>query len=416
MIRESYIKKRLGGVRFWKAIRARRRSAALHLTLGGRVETGLHTERDEVEITIYSEHDGRMGTASFTIFSEEEFDDALPQAEEIARCISNAPFPLQPSKRVPSVALADEAIVSALKQDPDRLLRSLARTLPKTDSGEIELRHVRTTLFNSEGQRVASERTEFYVEATIVRGGREHLCHERGVRLADWPDFAAAAAIARDHARAQRYSGTTSRILLSGEAIQEFWSPQIGLSPLLFHAGARVKHMGLSRYERGEMVAPAAFSLASNPLIDYNVRSSRCDEDGVPSIVVPVITHGAWDSLYASKRFAHYLGIPATGALGVIEIAPGEAMLAAENGCVEIIALSSFVPNTVSGDFSAEVRLAYLNGDRRRPVHGGLLSGNVFSMLPSVQASRLVVERPGYQGPAAMRFTTGVTYSGFRVR
>jgi predicted Zn-dependent protease len=110
----------------------------------------------------------------------------------------------------------------------------------------------------------------------------------------------------------------------------------------------------------------------------------------------------------ASQRYAEYLGVPATGAFGDLEVPPGnlaEADLVAEPH-VEVAGFSWFNPDPVTGDFATEIRLGYLveNG-RRTPFRGGMLIGNFLDALGDARWSRETGFFGDYLGPRTVRLT-----------
>ncbi len=117
-----------------------------------------------------------------------------------------------------------------------------------------------------------------------------------------------------------------------------------------------------------------------------------------------------------SQRFSHYLGVKPTGAVGATRLSPGvesEKKLLSD-GVLEIVAFSSFSPNSLSGDFSAEVRLAYRHAKGKRiPINHVMFTGNVFKMLDSMRASSETIEMNGYVGPRHVRFDDGASVNGF---
>jgi predicted Zn-dependent protease len=87
-------------------------------------------------------------------------------------------------------------------------------------------------------------------------------------------------------------------------------------------------------------------------------------------------------------------------------------------GVVEIVSFSSFVPNSLSGDFSAEIRLGYLYEKKagklvKVPVRGAMFSGNVFKMLDAMRLSREQMTMERYKGPALVRFDAECHLAGF---
>ncbi len=425
----------------WSLILQERESVALHLTKGQEVETGIAAVRKQADIAVYKRFGGRLGDARFTVFDDDERAIRQKVKDALLICASakKPGYPLPKKQRYADVKLLDPVIVAAFRKGvaEQALLKkwhAIAAAQRKQrgiglDAAELDLAVLRLSVANSEGLRAASESTALFVECffTAAAGAgkarREQEIHAAATvsRLADLIP----GKFVREHARRARDALAAERfgrvqdgkIVLSGDALRDFWSPHLDVSPAVFHASAIAKYRKLSRYTFGKPVtANTMFTLLSNPLLPFNPASSAFDLDGVASQTVPIIQSGVFRRHVASQRYAHYLGVEATGALGSVEILPGdektEAMLG--DGTVEIVAFSSFVPNTVSGDFSAEVRLAYVRKDgKRTPIRAAMFSGNLFKMLDAMRLSkeRMVTER--YAGPSRIRFDEGATLAGF---
>ena len=79
---------------------------------------------------------------------------------------------------------------------------------------------------------------------------------------------------------------------------------------------------------------------------------------------------------------------------------PPEEDLQEEN-YVEIVSLSDFEIDTVTGDFGSEIRLAYLysKGKERQIVTGGSIPGNVYNSLNTVKFNNDTKQMNNFIGP-----------------
>ena len=139
------------------------------------------------------------------------------------------------------------------------------------------------------------------------------------------------------------------------------------------------------------------------------MTSYRADQDGLPAADLLVIEDGVLVNRPATQRYAQYLQIPATGRSGTAEIAPGtmtQSELEVTDGPLYVVlAFSAANVDALSGDIGMEIRLGYeIDGDERRPITGGSLSGNLFEAMAAAHFSRETVLMEGYFGPAAIRF------------
>ncbi len=435
-MKRAAVCKALGALRLdgWSVLFQEQRRSSLHLTKDAEIETIIDATRDQAEVTVYRKAGKRLGDARFTIFSEDGLREKVRDALLIAAASQKPAWPLPRKARLPRVRTADPELHKAFADGrTEELNLALWRRMHVAatrergvtlNHAELHLLAIRQGVRNSAGVRAASEHTSLFVEAVVTaRRGKEEAEFQAARTVGRLADFDAgafirdAAAKARDVLAATRPSTVHERaILLSGDALRDFWSPDIAFNPLVFHAVAAAKHRGLSRFVQGERVGPDGLTLGSDPSPPFSPASSRFDDEGVPSRKVTLIEDGRWHGLAAAQRYAHYLGVPATGRLGAVALAPGAEKAAAlrDDGAVEIVSFSSFVPNSISGDFSAEIRLGYRHEKGRRvPVKGAMFTGNVFRMLDGMRRSRETAARDRYTGPALIRFDEGCHLAGF---
>jgi predicted Zn-dependent protease len=170
----------------------------------------------------------------------------------------------------------------------------------------------------------------------------------------------------------------------------------------------------MTKYEKGKEILPAKYdklTIYTNSTLK-NGSSAAYDGFGVSAKKLCLIENNIFKNNFSSKQYADYLGIDATGPFGPIEIEGGdntiEQLYDESEEIIEVISFSSFVPDLSSGDFSAEIRLAYKIKDGiRTPVKGGLFNGNIFTILKEMQISKERIEEVGYVGPKAIKFYKG---------
>lgn len=425
----------------WAVLFQEEEKSALYLTKAGEIETSIDSRRISAEITIYRKYGAHVGDARFSIFSddEDELREKVRDALIICATAKKPTWPLPRRQVYHTTALLDKNIIVAFKKGTVEevnlalwmnMLRAAKRERGIVISAaELHLRKTRSVVRNSVGLVAGSERTELFVETiftSFVGAGKERREQEFHAsqtveRLADFNPAQFVkhhAQLARDVLAAEQFGKVQETgIVLTGEALREFWAPNLDLNPVVFHAGGQVKHRGLSRYELGKRITlNKGFSIVSDPLVPFNPGSNRFDLDGVASQRVKIIEQGVVRNYFSSQRYAHYLKVRPTGGLGVIELSPGNepSSRLKEGKIVEIVSFSSFSPNSVSGDFSAEIRLGYLHeGGKRIPVRAAMLSGNVFAMLDTMRLSKELVVAEKYSGPVAVRFEGGCRLAGF---
>jgi PmbA protein len=123
-----------------------------------------------------------------------------------------------------------------------------------------------------------------------------------------------------------------------------------------------------------------AIELRAVPLVKGSPNGAPYDGSGFLLRPARCIEGGRVTRLVTSVKYAHYLGLPATGALPLFELAPGkqtEAELRSRPH-IEGVTFSDFFVDSTTGDFGGEIRLAYVHRDGKRvPVTGGSITGSM---------------------------------------
>ncbi len=189
---------------------------------------------------------------------------------------------------------------------------------------------------------------------------------------------------------------------------------------VVFRTGAYAAYQKLAALSPGETVHRGeregeALTLESDGLVAFGLGTAPFDDEGIPSRRLAVVRDGQVAARWATQQYAEYLGMEATGAFANTRVACGarpRAELLADGGVLEVVAFSAFDPDSVTGDFGAEVRLGYLHGPGGTvPVKGGSVSGNVYEALARAWYSKEEATHEAYVGPAAVRLE-GLSVSG----
>lgn len=421
----------------WKLTHTIVRRTNLYLTKGHQAESLLSSHRDDARITIYRRFGDMIGEHAFSLLSadKKEIEAQIREAMAICQNTQKRQYDLPSPKAPPAIPLADPEIVAAFKKGVlDRKLLAIADQVReefshkhgfKLNGMELLASHDTTAIYNSKGMRVVREGTDVYLEmvitAVIGEKEQEYLPSLRVRRLRDLDiksHIQEYARMAHDVLIAYRPNRFKGQVILSKDALRDFFAPHQDVNPMIAHCFARWKHMGISKYKENEYITNRPIigdkiTITSNPLVPYNADAEAFDEDGVPGQQITLIKDGLFKAYLANKRYADYLGVPPTGPLGVIMVRPGSKsaaqLYASKKAVYEIVALSSFVPNDVSGDFTAEIRLGYMiDGDKRTPFKGGMFTGNIFDLMSNAYFSKETEKMSGYIGPSAVRFENGV--------
>ncbi len=414
-----------------------------------KVESILNSKREEYSFTVYKNYDdGTIGESSFSLSESDG-------ADEFASLLDDAIFTCSHSKskeyKLPSAdddEVNDETIDYSSFYDTrffddfegkgfsvflanklELFKKKIAEGME--DNVDIEMNYleffnkitstsIKTSKkiekdFNKNGSYL-----EFVLTAKDKKSGEEfeHIVYEsiNNIYSFDFESFFEMhVRFAKDSLKAgteNSLSDFEGKVILSGFAANDFFVPSPPSNPLVLHAGARLKFMKISGYEIGKEVVESKrdkITIYSNPLLMDNASSMPCDGLGISAKRLCLIKDSVFRNYFASKQYADYLGVKATGPLGAIEVDGGsrsaEELYSDSDEMMEIVSFAWFNPDSASGNFSAEIRLGYRIKDGKKiPFKGGLFSGNVFDVLKDVEFSKEKINVPGYFGPKVLKF------------
>jgi PmbA protein len=372
------------------------------------------------------------GWATFTLLAADASDPArlrarLDEGVFMAGLTDNQPYhlPTLPPEGFPAVQISDPALAeSGASGQLERELETARATLEAAVAAEVGVRLSSAELFltreslrvrNSRHLTGASTGTRVALDAILIAREGEaeaevHIEMERR-RLADLDlggTIAAYAGYARDTLRAVTPPTSRGPVVVSGPALPAL------LTPLIFHASAQARFLGISRFTLGQPLTGAELrgdrlSLSSDALYPFGTKSAPFDAEGVPATRVALVVDGVVRAHWAEQRYAEYLGIPATGAFANLVLGAGNwpaADLVNGGTVYQIVEFSFMNPDPVSGDFASEIRLGYRHDPDGTvtPIKGGTLSGNLFDALADIRLSHETQFAGDYVGPVALRF------------
>jgi PmbA protein len=292
---------------------------------------------------------------------------------------------------------------------------------PRINALELFLSREEREFLNSKGQRFKSQRwrgySEFVVDCQAESGPVElfddiefsepdpaRLSEATGARLEEVKDRAKAIPL-------PALAGIPV-ILRSKEAEEVFgWFFGNAMTTMVFTKASTFSvGANIQAGENGTVAEP--LDIWAEPFIAGLVASSAFDVDGFPLERTPVIEGGICRNLVGSVRHADWLGLPRKGAFSLFSVSPGATSLAQMRSKphLEPVMFSDFRLDGVTGDFGAEIRLAYwFDGEKKIPVTGGSISG-------SVQEFKATMHRSSERSLGARSLCpTAVLLAGLRV-
>ena len=435
----------------WQCILLREDEAQLYL-IGSRVEAQRRVTNTRALVALYNDHPPASGVAdgaadsmargatALTLAEGELGDPArlaarLNEGVAMARLTDNLPFalPTMPAGGFPSVRISDDAMARDLPAALETIRAELEQAVAaqpgvRLSSAEIYATRTSKALRNSRGLTGTYEGTRAFLDlALLARSGDQdvefHAALERR-RVEDLQiarTVAAYATYARDVARATAPATHHGPVILSGDALGVSSSPAMGgfggfFAPLVFQSSGQAAFQKLARCAPGGFITgdePRGdrLTMQSDALRPWGTNTAPFDENGVAASVTPLIEDGVLRHYWTDIRSAAWLGgEAATGEFAGLALAPGRWRLedlrsVADGPVYEIVSFSLMLPDPITGDFVAEIRLGYRHDERgSHPIKGGSLSGNLFAAFQDARLSAATFSDGSYYGPMSIRF------------
>jgi len=379
---------------------------------------------DVLRETKNAEGQPAVGSGEVTILPGDDIARGLEQAVLTAGLMANPVHGIPAPAALPDVPLVDPALQKDASATVEAMLEQIQHSAKEAGVrltaaecfGEVEIVH----LLNSRGIDAEQTGTMFDVEFTLQsrRGEREaETFGEMTRRRVQDMDLAGTVTARAQHALDQLEAAAPPSWQGAVVVQSQTLAGMLGVHPLSAgllgtRGSAAAKYAKISPWEigksvfRGEVKGDALTVWASRR-VPFGTLSSRFDDEGLPAQRVELIRDNQLVSFAASQAYAEYLGIPATGAFGTVEIPSGShptAELLAPP-YVEVIEFSWFNPDPITGDFASEIRFGYLvEGKARKPFRGGQLIGNLMDALADVHWSEETGFFGNYLGPRTARF------------
>lgn len=374
-----------------------------------------------------SSADGKeaVGSGNVTLLRGGDIISAIEKAELAAGLVANPVHTIPAPAPLPDVPLVDYDLhknpMTVTRSVMERIQSSASRTpgvyLTAAECfGEIHTTH----LVNSRGIDVEQESTQINIEFVLhSQRDDEHIESFTEMRRRRVPDLHIEEEIERrtrqalDQFELAPPPSWQGPVVLRSEVLAKFMAGDSLRGGVLHTLGsAEAKFAKISSWEIGKSIFRAdvkgdPLTVWANRCMPFGIYSSRFDEEGLPAQRLELIRNNELVAFAASQRYADYLNLPATGAFGGVEVAPGLTPASAllSEPYVEIIQFSWFNPDPVTGDFATEIRFGYLveNGVRK-PFRGGQLVGNFWEALADVRWSAETGMLGNYLGPHTARF------------
>ncbi len=378
--------------------------------VGEKLETVRSTDTVSTTVTVYNDHDGKKGDASFSLYASTEEDEArekIADAVKKAAMVNNEYYTLPAGEtlqgKVPSdfenYTLAEVAAkVADAVWAADRLQYGSINSL------EIFINKLTVSVKNSEGIDKKEEKYSAMVEAipTWNEGESVELYHVTRFGSLDLDHIRQGIAEKMCQVRDRGYAQPpkeklTCPVLLKSEELCYLMASitgELNYSAVYAHSNFYQEGAGVQKTPTGDKM-----TLTRRGKVPGSVQSALFDADGTTLCDTTVVKDGVVVNYFGGDRFAQYLGREATGALPCIELAPGSVDTPTEP-YFECVSMSSPQLDVYNDYIGGEVRLGYYvaNG-QRTPVTGISLSGKLSEALNSVRLSKDCENYAFYYGP-----------------
>lgn len=380
----------------------------------GSLDTVRNTDNTDKEVTVYVDHGGFRGHASFFVYpstTEESLDLLIEEAVQKAKLIEN------PAYTLPGAESGEFAVATNFTDyDAADLAAAIANTvfdantldITSLNAVEVFINRITQTVANSRGLHKQQVRWTAMVEAipTATAGGESVELYEQvNFNTLDVDTLRAeiadklAQAKARFDAKRMEVTGSPKVILGAQELMELFWNfaGDLNYSSVYSHHNV---------YKKGDAIqtAPAGDCLSITMRAAHpGCAASRCfDADGMSLTEMQLIADGKAVGYYGSNRFGQYLGEAPTGSLPILTLAPGTA---AESDFIsgpylEVLSMSGIQTDFYSDYVGGEIRLAnWHDGERIIPVTGVSISGKLSEVLNHIRFSQKCTLSGSYYGP-----------------
>ena len=411
------ILKNTNGVSDWRVSSVQTESTELFF-VHKNLETVRSTDTTDVKVTVYVEHDGRLGEATFSVYSsydDEKIVEEIEKAKKKANIIANQLYSLPENESGEYVSSSN-----FVNYHPSKLASLISVACFEADcvdGGSINALEIfvykdTVSIKNSRGVDKTQIKYRAMVEAIPTFNG------EDSVELYEQYNFTEfdAATVTKEIATKMRevkdrYEAKapaeklTCPVVLDAPELENLISNYIGslnFSSVYQHSNAFSVGDDIQKDAKGDRL-----TLTMCGEVKGSVRSSSFDGDGVTLVDRKIIENGKAISLWGGTRFAQYLNEAPTGNLGCMSVECGSLTDEEKTSkpyfrCASMSGLQVDIYNDYIG---GEVRLGYyFDGEREIPVTGISISGKLSVAVANMRLSNEATTHESYFGPKCAIF------------
>lgn len=383
-----------------------------------KLETVRATDTVDTGVTVYVNHDGKVGDSSFAVYrsmSEGDIEKKIAQAVSRAQLVSNEPYQLPEAGALDAALptnMADKDMQALGLQIADAVFAADTLAGGSINACEIFIYRDTVHVVNSRGvdktQRVCrvmieaiptftteKESVELYEDYRFTALDAAKVTSEIAARMQEVKD------------RAQAVKPQTPlrvNVILRPQEIREL----IGELAYDLNYASVYSHANL--HKQGDDIqsggAGDKLTVTMKGVVAGSERSAYFDDDGAPLRDTCIIENGVVKNYFGASRFGQYLGVKEpSGSLRCAQLAAGtmsdKEMRAAPY--VECASLSGLQLDLYNDYIGGEIRLAYyFDGQKTVPVTGISMSAKLSEVLAELRLSDRVDVDGAYEGPVRL--------------
>ncbi|WP_028974039.1 metallopeptidase TldD-related protein [Spirochaeta cellobiosiphila] len=414
---QEYIKQELAKASAWTLKKVMSKSQEVFY-INGDIDQHRFVEVIEYFITLYmdTEKEGTKyrGQKSLTLTpldTQQEVADKLQSARENALVSVSPWFPLQekiPAPKRHTNSFDRFPLKESIESLGDILKRTHTNDTSWINSAEVTLTYHDVVWENSQGLELSYTYYKGFMDLVITGKDQEEKEFEieREIKFSDYEPENLQNIIdhqldlIKDRTKAIPLKKELEcPVILTETSVRDFFSFYRN------QASGKIEYQNLNLFEVGEELNGSGdkLTLKTEPYLYNSPYSEPVDSFGSPYHEVYLYKGGKVIEKLYNQQYAYYSHKPVKALSPNFTVAPGTLSSDELKGkpYLEIVHFSNFDVNMISGSFGGEIRLGYYyDGNRRIPISGGSISGNIREAQKSYQFSVTMMTLENYEGPA----------------
>ncbi len=358
-----------------------------------------------------------LGMAYCNQINDPSIKRCITQAVKMAKQSKEEKLIFPSQKPTSKVDVKDQRIwnepESVVEEFQGKIVEVAAKSGVELPFAKIRAFKIRTKIVNSEGLDREKEETLLFTEICFKSSGEDKLSEFWTTRYARRLEDVSLASIEK---WAQLSKANLKAKPPKTERLEVIFSPQIICDlfvPVMNgHCTGLSLKQAISRFEEGETVADETLTMIDDGLHPFGIQSSPFDDEGNPQSRTVLVDHGVFKNRVYDQYYGIEYGKDSTGngiRQGMVSFIVDEKFMAIprnqtsnleiESGKESLEELISEIergllvykfswanPDEATGIFAPEIRNARLieKGQLTYPVKGGLITGDVFSLMKNV--------------------------------